>query len=191
MPNRPAKAPPSAGPIARLRLKPMLLAAIAAGRSCLGTSCGVTACQAGAVTAAKALIRNVNRSRTAAVTRLSETSTAKKTAIAVLAASPMIRKRRRSMISASAPAGMASRKIGRLAVTCTSETVSGSGLRLVISQLDAAVYIQVPILAARLAVQITVKAGWRNGPQAEACGGGAAGPLARAAGLRSSVEKLS
>ena len=118
-------------------------------------------------------------------------STAKTAAIAVLAASPMIRKRRRSMISASAPAGMASRKIGRLAATCTSETISGSGLRLVISQLDAAVYIHVPVLAARLAVQITVKAAWRNGLQAEACGGGAAGPLGRAAGLWSSFDKRS
>ena len=81
------------------------------------------------------------------------------------------------MISASAPARMASRKIGRLAATCTSETISGSGLRLVISQLEAAVYIHVPVLAARLAVQITVKAGWRNGLQAEARGGGAAGRL--------------
>jgi hypothetical protein len=101
----------------------------------------------------------------------------------------MIGKRRRSMISASAPAGMASRKIGRLAATCISETISGSGLRLVISQLDAAVYIQVPVLAARLAVQITVKAGWRNGLQAEAWAGGTAGPLAHAAGLRSSLDK--
>jgi hypothetical protein len=32
------------------------------------------------------------------------------------------------------------------------------------------VYIQVPILAARLAVQITVKARWRNSLQPEACG---------------------
>src|SRR5215831_17373780 len=103
----------------------------------------------------------------------------------------MIRKRRRSMMSASVPAGRASRKIGRLAATCTSETISGSGLRLVISQLDAAVYIQLPILAARLAVQITVKAEWRNGLQAEACVGGAAGPFARADGLRPSLGKLS
>jgi hypothetical protein len=46
-------------------------------------------------------------------------------------------------------------------------------------------------LATRLAVQITVKAVWRNGVQAEACGGGAAGPLARADGLRSSFDKRS
>jgi hypothetical protein len=95
------------------------------------------------------------------------------------------------MISASAPAGMASRTIGRLAATCTRETISGSGLRLVISQLDAAAYIHVPILAARLAVQITVKSGWRNGLQAEARGGRAAGPLARTDGLWSSLDKRS
>jgi hypothetical protein len=53
------------------------------------------------------------------------------------------------------------------------------------------VYIHVPVFAARLAVQITVKAGWRNGLQAEARGGGAAGPFARADGLRSSLDKRS
>jgi hypothetical protein len=53
------------------------------------------------------------------------------------------------------------------------------------------VYIQVPTFAAKLAVQIIVKAGWRNGFQAEARGGGAAGPLDRAAGLRSSPDKRS
>jgi len=99
---------------------------------------GSTACQAGAVSAPKELIRNVNSNNTPAVTRLSETSAAKTAAIAVLTTSPRIRKCRRSMISANAPAGMASRKIGRLAATWTSETISGSELRLVISQLEAA-----------------------------------------------------
>ena len=41
-------APASAGPTARLILIPTLLAAIAARRSSLGTSCGTIACQAGA-----------------------------------------------------------------------------------------------------------------------------------------------
>jgi hypothetical protein len=53
------------------------------------------------------------------------------------------------------------------------------------------VYIHVPVFAARLAVQITVKAGWRNGLQAEARGFGAAGPFARADRLRSSLDKRS
>jgi hypothetical protein len=55
----------------------------------------------------------------------------------------------------------------------------------------AAVYIHLPILVARLAVQITVKAGWRNGLQAEPRGGRAEGPFALAAGLRSSLNKRS
>ena len=46
---------------------------------------------------------------------------------------------------------------------CTSETISGSGLRLVISQPDAALYIQPPTLDTSVAVQITANAGWRNG----------------------------
>jgi hypothetical protein len=64
----------------------------------------------------------------------------------------MIRMRRWSMISASAPGEHEDRS---LAATCTNETISESGLRLGISQLDTAVYVDVPILAARLIVQIT------------------------------------
>src|SRR5512140_2241643 len=85
----------------------------------------------------------------------------------VFATSPAIRKRRRSTMSASAPAGIAIRKIGRLAATCTSDTISGSGLSPVISQPDAAVYIQVPTFASTVAVQITTKAGCRNGLQGD------------------------
>jgi hypothetical protein len=95
------------------------------------------------------------------------TSTAKIAAIVVFATSPAMRNRRRSTMSASAPAGMAIRKIGRPAATCTSETISGSGLSPVISQAEAAVYIQVPRLATTVAVQITAKAGWRNGLHGE------------------------
>src|SRR5579871_6416017 len=182
MPNAAVSAPPSAGPIARAMLKPTLLAAIATCRSCFGTSCGVTACQAGAVSAPNAPIRNVNTSSTVGVTRPSATRTANMAAITVLAASPAMRKRRRSTMSARAPAGIATRKIGRLAATCTRETMSGSGLSRVISQLDAAVYIQVPTLAAIVAVQITAKAGCWNGPhgepEAEAAGAPACGGLA-------------
>ena len=48
--------PPKAGPTARLRLTPTLLAAIAGLRSDLGTNCGTTACQAGNVSAPAALL---------------------------------------------------------------------------------------------------------------------------------------
>ncbi len=82
-------------------------------------------------------------------------------------------------MSASAPAGIAIRKIGRLAATCTNDTVSGSGARLAISQPEAAVYIQVPMLAMTEAVQITVNAGWRNGLKAEPVVGFGSSRIAR------------
>jgi hypothetical protein len=69
MPKVAVSTPPSAGPTARLMLNPTLLAAIAVCRSCFGTSCGVTACQAGADNAPNAPTRNVNSSRTPGVTR--------------------------------------------------------------------------------------------------------------------------
>src|SRR5258708_7659064 len=50
--------PPNAGPMARLILIPTLLAVTAGDNSLRGTSCGTTACQAGATRAEAAPIRN-------------------------------------------------------------------------------------------------------------------------------------
>src|SRR5271167_2058558 len=68
--------PPSAGPSARETLTPTLLAAIAGGRSSLGTSCGTTACQAGTVSAPAAPMTNVDTSRLTGVARPRPTTTA-------------------------------------------------------------------------------------------------------------------
>jgi len=65
--------------------------------------------------------------------------------------------------SASAPAGNANKQIGRVSATCTSATMKGSGLRLVMNQPEAALYIQPPTLETSVAVQITANAAWRNG----------------------------
>src|SRR3954470_9585337 len=56
-------------------------------------------------------------------------------------------------MSARAPAGSANRKIGSVVATWTIETINGSGLRSVISQPDAALYIQPPILEMTVAPQ--------------------------------------
>src|ERR1700740_2456855 len=77
--------------------------------------------------------------------------------------STTIRNLRLSKMSASAPAGIANRQIGRLLAACTSATIRGSGSSEVISQPDAALYIQPPTLETSVAVQMTVNAGWRNG----------------------------
>ena len=67
----------------------------------------------------------------------------------------MMRKRRASMMSASAPAGSMNRNIGKLVATCTNETENGSALRLVISQPDAVSFIAIPIRPIVLTVHMT------------------------------------
>src|ERR1700677_429534 len=165
--------PPSAGPTARLTLIPTLFRATALGSSGLGTSCGTTACQAGAVTALATVTMKVNTMRLVGGMKSSHTSTANAAPVMVTAVSPMIRNRRRSTISTSAPAGMANRNIGRLLATCTSDTVNGLASRLVISQPDATLNTQPPMLETTVATQMTVNARWPNGAQADAaaCGG--------------------
>jgi hypothetical protein len=56
-------------------------------------------------------------------------------------------------MSAKAPAGMANRKTGRLVATCTNATITGSELRLVMSQAAAALYIHAPTFATTVAIQ--------------------------------------
>jgi hypothetical protein len=67
-----------------------------------------------------------------------------------------MRSLRRSTISASAPAGRAKKQYGKLVATWTIETISGEGLRLVINQPDAALYIQLPMFEMTVAVQMTL-----------------------------------
>src|ERR1700722_4131418 len=80
-------------------------------------------------------------------------------------------------MSARAPAGKAKRTTGRVVAVCTRATINGSGLRLVISQPDAALYIQPPTLETRVAVQITAKTGWRNAAVNDPAFRAAAAPL--------------
>jgi hypothetical protein len=60
-------------------------------------------------------------------------------------------------MSASAPAGIANRNIGKVVATWTIETMNGSGLRSLISQPHAALYIQPPILEMTVAPHTTEK----------------------------------
>jgi len=57
--------------------------------------------------------------------------------------------------------------MGSVVATWTSDTISGSGLRLVISQPEAAPYIQLPTFAMTVAVHMTANAGCRNGLKGE------------------------
>src|SRR5580698_3075058 len=84
-----------------------------------------------------------------------------------MADSPTMRNRRRSTLSTSAPAGIASRNIGSVFATCTRETDRAVGSRLSINQPDARLYIQVPTLETTVAVHIAAKGRLRNGAQPE------------------------
>src|SRR4051812_7573217 len=163
--------PPSAGPIARLTLIPMLFAAMAGPNSVLGTSCGTTACQAGDVKATAALLTNVNTSRFSGLTAFIQTRTAKIVPVNVMLISPTRRNRRLSTISVSAPAGIARRNIGRVDAVWTNPTITGSGWSVVISQAEAALYIQPPMLETTVASQIVPKRRCRKGASAELTNG--------------------
>src|SRR5258706_8097913 len=74
-----------------------------------------------------------------------------------------MRRRRRSTMSASAPAGSARANIGTDVATCTRETRNGSDVSPVISQPAAAFCIQTPTLATTVAIHSTVKVAYRKG----------------------------
>src|ERR1700722_7930071 len=174
IPNTAIKMPPSAGPTARLKLKPTLLAAVALSRSRRGTSSGTIEAQAGEVRAPATPRRKVVVSKAPAVARLSETRPAKATERTMTAISTTMRRRRASMTSASAPAGRVKRKSGSETATWTSDTASGLALRLVIIQPEPVSNTAVPRLETTLAVQIAVKAAWLNAPQRSGGSTGAA-----------------
>jgi hypothetical protein len=58
--------------------------------------------------------------------------------------------------------------MGREVATWTIDTIRGSALKLVMSQPDAALYIQVPMFDTTVAVHITAKAAWPNGLHGDA-----------------------
>src|SRR5690606_7836048 len=75
-----------------------------------------------------------------------------------------IRRRRRSTMSASAPAGRASANIGKVVAACTSATISGSGDSEVISQPAPTSCIQVPTLDTMVAIQSARNVELASGP---------------------------
>src|SRR5438105_14129804 len=108
-------------------------------------------------------MRKVKSNRLPGVARSNHTIAAKMAETTVIAISAQMRSFRRSMMSASAPAGSANRNIGSVVATWTIDTMNASGLRLVISQPDAALNIHPPMFATTVAVHSSANVGWRNG----------------------------
>jgi hypothetical protein len=97
-------------------------------------------------------------------------STARSSAMTRIQAWAMIRKMRRSMMSAKAPAGSASRKTGSMEAAWTRLTSIGLGSRLVISQPAPVFCIQPPMLLASVASHRVRKTRCRSGRKARGSG---------------------
>src|SRR6266404_5628144 len=163
--------PARAGPIARAMLIAMLPRPIAAGSSSRGTVSGMRACQAGKSIALPVPMASVITSSIHGWITPVIVSTPSNAVVRNHHTCAMSRIRRRSKMSARAPAGSASRNSGSVVAAWTSETRRGEGASSVISHAAAASCIQVPMLDATSAIQRLRKRGRRSGLQAEAGGG--------------------
>ena len=175
--------PPSAGPRARARLKPALLSETASGNCSRGTSSGMIACQAGLFIAVPMLSRKVRMSNTHGEMTLKKVSTLSSATALSIQVCQKISRRRRSKMSAVAPAKRPSITTGRLAAVCISAMSSGEGVSTVISQVPAVSCIQPPRLETVEATQSLRKIGDWSGSKPVACfsdggaGTGSAGGL--------------
>src|ERR1700751_3898611 len=167
MPSAPIARPANAGPMARLIFKPTPLRATAERSSSFGTSCGTIDCHDGIARTAAIPDKEINVSSQLGVIHSSHTKIANRAATATAAICTTIRRRRRSTMSANAPAGRLNRNMGKVVAAWTRATSNGSGRRLVISHAAAAFCIQLPMLETTVAVQSTAKIAWRNGLHAE------------------------
>src|SRR5882672_2627688 len=87
-----------------------------------------------------------------------------------------MRSRRRSTMSATAPAGNASNIIGMLSAASTSATIDGEDESEVISQPAPTSCIHVPTFETMVAIQRLRKRAFRRGLQADGAAGVVAGP---------------
>src|SRR5277367_5257585 len=146
---------------------------MALSRSFFGTSIGVMTSHAGAASAPLPPKRNVVASSTAGVAQCIVTIAAKTIDIAVTAIWAPISIRRASIMSVIAPAGRVKRNIGSVVATWTADTIIGSGLRLVMSQLDEVSNIANPTFDAELAIRMMVNATLPKTPQRQSPAEGA------------------
>ena len=158
----------------------------AAGISSRGTSSGTIARKAGATKVLPTPIAKVSASRPPIPTRSASASAASAAEQAATQTSETSSSRRRSITSASAPAGIASRKKGRLDAACTIDTQNGVGASDVISQAAPTFCIQVPTFDARPAIQSERKTARRSGDHGP---GSAAGGAEGGAGAALMLER--
>jgi len=137
--------PPSAGPTARATLNPAEFSATADACRAGETTSGVIACHAGSFITAPSPIRNVNTSNTQGSTEWRSVKTPSAAAATTIQPWVNNKRRRRSTMSASAPAGSTTRNTGMAPAACTRLTISGEVVSCVMYQPAPTFCIHVPV----------------------------------------------
>src|SRR6266850_41756 len=160
--------PPNAGPMARAMLMPAALSVIAAGKSDWETSSGVIACQTGLLIAEPTPRRKVSQSKRPGVIWPINARIPIAPAATNIQTCITNNRRRRSTMSANAPAGNATSTTGRLPAVSTSATRIGEVVSEVISHDSPTSCIQVPTFETTVAIQSARNTELRRGLQADA-----------------------
>src|SRR6266581_1752843 len=159
--------PPRAGPIARPMLMGSAFNATARISSYGGTSSAVIACQVGVFIATPIPSAKVNASSIVAVMTSANASTASSALTASIHVWVTSNSRRRSTMSATAPAGSPTTKTGRLVALCTRATINGDGESEVIAHAAPTFCIQVPMFETSEELQSARNTGCDSGAQAD------------------------
>ena len=155
--------PPRAGPRARARLNPALLREMASGSWARGITSGTMACHAGLFIAVPIFSRKVRISRIQGEMMSKNVSTLRMATAVSIHACQKMSNRRRSKISAVAPANKPRTTTGRLAAVCISAMSKGDGVSTVISQVPAVSCIHPPRLDTIEASHRSRKSGTESG----------------------------
>src|SRR3989454_8000041 len=161
------RTPPRAGPIARPMLIGSAFSATAGVSSDGGPSSGVIACQVGVFIAPPIPGANFKTRSVGGVMRSRNARTASSAAAASIQVWVTSSSRRRSTISATAPAGSPTTKTGRLVALCTRATINGDGESEVIAHAAPTFCIHVPTLEMSEAIHSARNTGCDSGAQAD------------------------
>src|SRR5438128_4174397 len=161
------RTPPTAGPIARPMCTGNALSVTARVSSGGGTSSDVMACHVGVFIAAPMPRANVSPRSVVAVIRPANVSTARSPAATSIQHCVTSSSRRRSTISATAPAGSPTTKTGRLVALCTRATINGDGESDVMAHAALTFCIHVPMLETSEAIHSARNTGCDSGVQAD------------------------
>src|SRR6266436_1655020 len=159
--------PPRAGPIARPMLTGNALSVTAWVSSDGGTSSDVIACHVGVFIATPIPRANVNARSVVAVIRPRNARTASSPAATSIQHCVTSSSRRRSTISATAPAGSPTTRTGRLVALCTRATINGDGESEVMAHAAQTFCIHVPMLETSEAIHSARNTGCDSGVQAD------------------------